>query len=304
MSSVSDPALFDDPTTPQARALEWITNEDAIVPTLCPNVEGPGCKLDGLNPMVQRYALATFYFATNGDDWTQCSAPENLDDVASVTAANDACNRIVTPFGVENDRVGDTSTDAWLGPVNECFWGGVACWGADTPNLNLCLDQLDFGEFIFIIDQVHSIEKRMPCYFQWHCSYAPFLIADFSTEENGLSGVLVPEISVLPSMRFLILEQGSIAGTIPPEIGDLERLLIIDMDFNQLTGTLPETLFDLSAMQQLDLNDNQITGTLSTRIGDMSSLTFLQIDHNKFSSAIPSEIGQLSNLSKYTYCFV
>jgi hypothetical protein len=156
MSSVSDPALFDDPTTPQARALEWITNEDAIVPTLCPNIEGSGCKLDGVNPMVQRYALATFYFATNGDDWTQCSAPANGD---TLTAANDACNRIVTPFGVENDRVGDTSTDAWLGPVNECFWGGVACWGADTPNLNLCVDQLDFGECMY--DRSTSFERNM-----------------------------------------------------------------------------------------------------------------------------------------------
>ncbi|KAL3810609.1 hypothetical protein ACHAXA_010567 [Cyclostephanos tholiformis] len=259
LSTVSDPALFDDPTTPQARALDWITNEDAIVPTLCPNFDGQGCKLDGQNPLVQRYSLATFYFATNGDAWNQCSAPENFDDAASVATANDGCNRVVTPFGVENERVGDTSTDAWLGPVNECFWGGVACWGSDTPNLNLCVDQLDF-------------------------------------EDNGLTGVLVPELSVNPSMRFLILEQGNLTGTIPSEFGNLERLLIIDMDFNEITGTLPETLFDLSAMQQLDLNDNLITGTLSTRIGDMSSLTFLQIDHNKFSSTIPSEIGLMDNL--------
>jgi hypothetical protein len=146
LSTISDPALFDDASTPQSRALEWITNEDTIVPTLCPNVDGPGCKLEGQNPMVQRYVLATFYFATNGDAWGQCSAPENLDDAASVAAANDSCDRVVTPYAVTNERVGDTSTDAWLGPVNECEWGGVACWGSDTPNLDLCLDQLDFGE--------------------------------------------------------------------------------------------------------------------------------------------------------------
>lgn len=96
--------------------------------------------------MVQRYVLATFYFATGGDAWGQCSAPENLDDAASVAAANDSCDRVVTPYAVTNVRVGDTSTDAWLGPVNECEWGGVACWGSDSPNLDLCLDQLDFGE--------------------------------------------------------------------------------------------------------------------------------------------------------------
>ncbi|KAL3799057.1 hypothetical protein ACHAW5_004062 [Stephanodiscus triporus] len=269
MSTISDPVLFDDPTTPQARALEWITNEDTIVPTLCPNNDGLGCTNDGVNPMVQRYVLATFYFATNGDDWNQCSAPENFDDAASVATANDNCNRVVTPFGVANERV--VGTDAWLGPVNECYWGGVACWGADTPNLDLCLDQLDFAN-------------------------ALFSISDIEKENNGLSGKLVPELSVLPSMRFLILEQGTISGPIPSEYGKLERLLIIDMDFNEISGTLPETLYDLSAMQQLDLNDNQLTGTISTRIGELSALTFFQIDHNSFSSTIPSEMGQLSSL--------
>ena len=135
MSTVSDPATFDDPSSPQSQALDWITNEDAIVPIMCPNQENLGCSLGGtINPMIQRYVMAVFYFSTNGDtSWEQCSANAN-------------CCRVVTPFGVANDRVGDTSTDAWLGPSNECQWGGMACWGLDTPNLNLCIDQLDFGK--------------------------------------------------------------------------------------------------------------------------------------------------------------
>lgn len=265
MSEVSDDALFDDPTTPQAQALEWITNEDAIEPILCPNQIGEGCSRGGsVNPMVQRYVMAVFYFGAEGDDWEQCSAPDNFpgggfDDPASVTAANDACTRVVTPFGVGNQRVGDTSTDAWLGPVNECQWGGVACWGADTPNLNLCIDQLDF-------------------------------------EDDGLAGTLVPEVGTQNSLRFLILEQGDTTGTIPTEYGDLARLLILDMDFNSLTGEIPDQIYDLSSLQQLDLNDNEITGSISSRIGELSFLTFFQVDHNKLSDTIPSEMGELDNL--------
>jgi len=261
MSTVSDPATFNDPTSPQSRALNWITNDDAIEPVLCPNEIGEGCSRGGtINPMIQRYALAVFYFATNGDTtWNQCSAAEDVGNAASVAEADANCERQVTPFGVANTRVGDTSTDAWLGPVNECEWGGVACWGSDTPNLNLCLDQLDF-------------------------------------ENDGLSGELVPELSVLSSLRFLILEQGEISGPIPDSYGELERLLILDMDFNQLSGALPETLYDLTSLQQLDLNDNQITGSISPKIGDLSLLTFFQIDHNLLSETIPSEMGQLSNL--------
>ncbi|KAL3766994.1 hypothetical protein ACHAWU_004492 [Discostella pseudostelligera] len=263
MSIYSNPDLFDDPTTPQAQALNWITNEDAIFPVLCPNQDGIGCKMNGqMNPMVQRYILAVFYFATNGDNWSQCSAPDDFESEASVEAANLECERVVTPYGVTNDRVGDNSSDAWLSPVNECEWGGVACWGADTPNLNLCVDQLDF-------------------------------------ENDGLSGELITELSVLNSMRFLLLERGEIGGTIPAEYSELERLLILDMDFNDLTGSIPEGIYDLSALQQMDLNDNDITGTISTRIGDLSQLAFFQVDHNLLSGTIPSQMGLLTNLSEY-----
>mmetsp|Transcript_15145 Transcript_15145/g.32876 ORF Transcript_15145/g.32876 Transcript_15145/m.32876 type:complete len:500 (-) Transcript_15145:373-1872(-) len=260
MSTVSDDALFDDPSTPQARALDWITNEDAIEPLMCPNQEGLGCSRGGqVNPMVQRYVLATFYFATNPEDTWDCKAPTDFEDQASIDAANANCQRVVTPFGVANERVGDTSTNAWLSPANECEWGGIACWGSDTPNLDLCIDQLDF-------------------------------------ENDGLSGELVPELSVLPTMRFLILEQGSISGPIPSEWGELERLLILDMDFNEISGTIPDEIYGLSSLQQLDLNDNEITGSISSKIGDLSLLTFFQIDHNNLSETIPSEMGLLSNL--------
>ena len=149
MSTVSDPITFDDPNSPQAKALDWITNKDAISPILCPNriEEGVGCTRGGVvNDMIQRYVLAVFYYATDGDDWDQCSAASDFSDSAAVAEADANCDRVVTPFGVANARVGDTSTNAWLGAVNECEWGGVACWGADTPNLNLCTDQLDFGK--------------------------------------------------------------------------------------------------------------------------------------------------------------
>jgi len=127
MSTVSDDNLFDVASTPQAQALNWITNEDTISPILCPNQENIGCSRNGsINPMIQRYVLAVFYFATEGDDWDQCSAPNNLGSASSIATADANCNRAVTPFGVANDRVGDTSTDAWLGPVNECEWGGLA----------------------------------------------------------------------------------------------------------------------------------------------------------------------------------
>ncbi|KAL3804686.1 hypothetical protein HJC23_008501 [Cyclotella cryptica] len=248
-AAFSNDALFDDPTTPQAQALDWITNEDAL--TICPD--------DNSCQPLQRYTLAVFYFATNGGAWDQCNAPSDFNDPAAIEAANNNCNRVVTPFAVPNQRVGDTSSDAWLSPSNECEWGGVACWGADTPNLNLCIDQLDF-------------------------------------ENDGLAGTLVDELGALDSLRFLILEQGDLFGTIPTTYGLLERLLILDLDFNNVQGQLPDEIYGLSSLQQLDLNDNLLTGTISTLIGQLSLLTFFQIDHNEIIGEIPTEMGELEQL--------
>ena len=106
MSTVSDPALFNDPTTPQARALDWITNDDAIEPVLCPNQTGIGCST-GRDALIQRYILTTFYFGTNGENWD--------------------------------------NSDGWLTSSIVCDWYGIECDDSDTPPLN-CVDQIDFGK--------------------------------------------------------------------------------------------------------------------------------------------------------------
>jgi hypothetical protein len=250
-ATFSEDALFDDPFSPQAQALDWIINQDAV--TICPD--------DNSCQPLQRYTLAVFYFSTNGGEWNQCNAPTDFESPAAIARANNECERVVTPFAVPNERVGDTSSDAWLSPSNECEWGGVACWGADTPPLERCIDQLDF-------------------------------------ENDGIAGTLPNELGALDSMRFLILEQGGLFGTIPTTFGFLERLLILDLDFNNVEGQLPDELYNLASLQQLDLNDNQFTGTISSRISDLSLLTFFQIDHNSFSGTIPSEMGSLEQMSE------
>ena len=66
LSNITDPDLLSDLETPQGQAFNWITRED-------------GLELDVNNPTLdQRYILATFYFATNGDGWDRCysGAPE------------------------------------------------------------------------------------------------------------------------------------------------------------------------------------------------------------------------------------
>ena len=245
-AAFSDDALFDDPFTPQAQALDWITNLDSL--RVCPD--------DNTCQPLQRYVLAAFYFATNGGAWDQCNAPTDFNDPISIEEANNNCDRVVTPFAVPNERVGDESSDAWLTPSNECEWGGIACWGSDTPSINLCIDQLDF-------------------------------------ENDGIAGRLVDEIGALDTIRFFILEQGGIFGTIPSPFGllildldfnsvegslpdelyGLSSLQQLDLNDNLITGTISTLIGELNLLTFLQIDFNDITGTIPTEMGELDQLS-------------------------------
>jgi predicted nucleic acid-binding Zn ribbon protein len=91
-----------DEQSPQYKAAIW-TADNAP--------EGIG----GSDPrMISRYALATFYFSTNGDDWAVCS-------------------RGSTDCALENK---------WLSAENECNWYAVECEDPSNGDYNVL--SLDF----------------------------------------------------------------------------------------------------------------------------------------------------------------
>jgi hypothetical protein len=79
LSLITDPVLLLNPSTPQGSAFLFITEDPLIM-------EVGVCSYPTIP---QRYGLATFYFSTNGEAWTQ-----------------------------------DTG---WLGNAGECDWFGVTC---------------------------------------------------------------------------------------------------------------------------------------------------------------------------------
>jgi hypothetical protein len=110
LDTVADPILLRDPTTIQGKAANWLIGEDELL--VCPD----DVKL------IQRFALAVIYFATNGDGWLQCSANP---------LSTDAC-------GLEYPFMGESR---FLSGANECEWAGISC------NLQLCVTEVEFGTF-------------------------------------------------------------------------------------------------------------------------------------------------------------
>jgi hypothetical protein len=87
---VSELNVLTNTTSPQYGALQYIINTD----------EAQVCADDP--QLLQRYTLATYYYATEGDSWFQCSA----------NVTNSQCSN--------NQR--------WLtGSQSECNWFGVQC---------------------------------------------------------------------------------------------------------------------------------------------------------------------------------
>jgi len=65
-TGTSDGKVLDDTSSPQYKAMFWLSEEDALRVTP-----------DSSN-FLQRFALAVLYYSTNGDEWTKCS--KNADD--------------------------------------------------------------------------------------------------------------------------------------------------------------------------------------------------------------------------------
>jgi hypothetical protein len=110
LDTVADPIFLRDPSTIQGKAANWLIGEDELL--VCPDDE----------KLIQRFALAVIYFATNGDAWLQCSA-----------------NPLATDFcGLEDPFIG---ASRFLSAENECEWAGITC------DAQLCVTEVEFGAF-------------------------------------------------------------------------------------------------------------------------------------------------------------
>ncbi|KAK1734231.1 leucine-rich repeat protein [Skeletonema marinoi] len=274
--TITPQEVLDDITSPQAKAFQWLVYDDAIDPPLCPPMLNSDDDDDATSAtLLERYIMTAFYHATNGDNWKECSAPINNVDNNKCTRTITAQSSEVLSFVIEQ-AFSDTQqqhgrkigTHSWLTSTPTCDWGGLGCSYTSTTTS----DSSNSNHHYYSIDQIEF-------------------------EDNNLSGTLLPELSTLKQLKFLILEKGHLSGSIPPSYGSLSNLRVLDMDYNNLTGAIPNELYDLVELRELDLNDNRLSGTISTRIGRLSELVYLQVDNNEFGGSVPVEVGGLNELA-------
>jgi hypothetical protein len=95
---------FSDSATPQFKAANWAAS-----------VANLG--MAGSDPrMISRYALATFYYSTNGDNWARCG----------------------------QDSTNCADEEEWLTGENECTWLSIIC--QDATNGDYSVTEIQFSE--------------------------------------------------------------------------------------------------------------------------------------------------------------
>eukprot|EP00934_Nitzschia_sp_Nitz4_P000962 Nitzschia sp. Nitz4//scaffold158_size52425//45882//48003//NITZ4_006864-RA/size52425-processed-gene-0.42-mRNA-1//1//CDS//3329537528//962//frame0 len=274
--------------TPQSKAFKWLFDN----------------KFTPMSPLLlETFALVTFYFATDGDNWKRNDLWLNSNRGICEWYPRDLCEE---PAGGAPD-VGRRLGRQLLGDaaILQLDMSGNNLQGTIPPEIAL-LSDLD-----------------------WLLLY----------DNPGLTGTIPTEIGLLSNLGDFFAGETSLTGTLPTELGGLDELKTFDMSFctgitgniprglwaadriktlnlegiglggtlpdegqspqyvylrdNQLTGSIPiDDRVDWKNMVELDLAFNELTGTIPIQLfanweGD---LEVLNLEGNDFSGPVPDEV--------------
>ena len=173
--------------------------------------------------LIQRYALATLYFSTNGPSWSQ--------------------------------------TQGWLTQDDECSWFSTGGVGARCSNNVFTTLDLGFNGLSGSIPPEIGLLTgltRIDLSGGVGPGVGGILPSDLSSltaletlllHDNAISGPLPPGIGAWSNLRILGLQNNGMTGILPVEIGDMGQLTYIDVSFNSFRGALPNSIGNLEQLQ-------------------------------------------------------
>jgi hypothetical protein len=248
---------LNDTSSPQSRAYSWLQ-------------EDPGLTDYSSQRILQRYSLATLYYATNGDEWQR--------------------------------------NDLWLSNQTECEWYSKA--GSRSPcnenqeMVNLELDQNNLGgslppELGLLSSSLERITFRGgPSIFlsgtiPSELGYLT-LMKSFFLRGNDFVGSIPTEIGNWSALKQLDLSRNLLKGHLPTQIGNFRELVFLEISANSLSGELPTEIGLLRECTKIYFEDNVFLSSIPTELGHLSLLQVLKGGANVF-MALPSELGRLTS---------
>ena len=256
MRSADKGSALLDTASNQTAALNWIWKDQNL-----PNYSD--------TRILERYALATLFFGTAGEKWS---------------------NRT---NWIESD-------------VSECDWHAVFC-NDDNMVSKIQLEDNSLsgelpGEFFHFLGKLFELDLSRNGLRGTLPEDLGTNIGWFRIHHNDLSGTLPAKaFARLTHLRSMHLNHNQFFGTIPP-LSHLQDLRALRLNDNHLRGTLSSQFGNLESLESLWVNDNLLTGTLPASLGNLPRLRDIYAHDNIFSGTIPSELGKLTTLGKGIHC--
>lgn len=225
-----------------------------------------------------RYGLATFYYATNGDEW------ENNDGWLDWEDGSYCSDWFWSSCG---SCVSTTCDDS--GGLRSFRLNGNNLQGTLPPEFSL----IDPNSMTFLVLSdnpalLGSIPENIFREFQ--------AVTRLDVEKTGMSGTVSTEIGLMTSLTTLELGKSSLYGQISSSLVKLTDLVSLSLPKMDPQSSIPEEIYSLTKLEDIYLSSMQLVGTLSPAIGQLSHLKKLSLGGNLLSGSLPSELGQLRDI--------
>ncbi|CAB9511120.1 Leucine Rich Repeat [Seminavis robusta] len=250
-------SITENPGSPQSRAWHWLLEDMAL--------------LSYTNEyIVQKFALATLYYATGGDNNSWTSNDHWLDHSVN------PCNWFNQP---------DFSSKF---VVNQYYPGYLAGFLEPLPEWHCNED----GMYQHLWLDSNNLVGTLPEEF-----YLLTTLVSFSAAFSAMQGTISTEIGKLTALEGFVISNQKDGGVIPSEIGLLTNLAVLALRDCGFHGTIPTEIWQLTKLQHFGLNNNpRLDGTIASEIGNFHSLRWLIMDQGNLHGSIPSEMGILPSL--------
>eukprot|EP00797_Seminavis_robusta_P011571 Sro187_g080991.2 (558) ;mRNA; r:67675-69602 len=283
-------AIMEHPRSPQSNAYQWLVTNKTNLATY------PKWR------MTQRFALATFFFATRGDFW--------VNHHGWLDREVHECNWEQQSYNPDHMQCDDS------GHIKGLSFFGNKLDGTIPPELSLLSEDLELLEVPGNLELKGQIPTEIGLLTK---------LTELQTFNTELSGEIPTELGLLSDLRELGLGGTGICGTVPTELGNLGCLTSLFMVMTQVTGTVPSEFFQLTNLTEFGIRDcpglvsdkllpkvvqsfpqlewlmltntaDDVDARIPTEIARLSNLMMLHLEEWNLRGLIPSQLGQMTQL--------
>ncbi|CAB9498139.1 LRR receptor-like serine threonine-protein kinase At4g08850-like [Seminavis robusta] len=302
-------AITDDAESPQSKAWQWLLQDYELLPYYS-NAR-----------VVQRFALATLYYATEGSNWAvqtnwlDHSVHEcgwfNRPDYAMMNSLSKLYPGYLSGFFPSTEPPPKPCDDQglyqhfWLDQNNLAGFLPTEIYLLSTlKTLSLGYNQIR-GTISSHIGQLRSLEGLDMSTLQ-EAGNIPSEIGLSTTLRhigligNNHQGHIPTELWLLTSLEYILIGLSpDLQGSIPVEIGNLSNLAWMNVWGSSLTGTIPTEIGKASSLEWIVLYENRLSGSIPSELMQLPKLRMLSLFENSFQGTVPTELGQISDLALF-----